>query len=258
MRKVQHTPEDASLYRRIAAGDTKLRNMMAERHLGLVQSLATYYAKRNPHLDMEDLIQEGRIGVIVALGKFNVDKGFRFSTYAMYWIKHHIQKYVISNHSGGASAAKKDTEAYMSRDADGMPCTEAMGTRDRALYESRCVMHASLSSRAGEDVSYEEIVEDRDAVPVDEDAESRLEWQIVERTIQHETIDPVQRSVVCMRFGVMGYRQHTIPEVARKLGIPALRVTAIEQTTVMHISRLMEDTDGDDGDQALDSGQARG
>lgn len=261
MTKVQHTDDDAALYRRIAEGDTRLRNEMAERHFGLVRSLAVYYAKRNPHLEMDDLLQEGRFGVVKALHKFDVDKGYRFSTYATYWIKHYIQRYVIANHSGGASTSKKDTEAYMTRDADGLPCTEAMSEVDRKLYERRCVANTSLSTRPASEsgdgaAGYEEVVEDRDLIPVEEIAGASIEWSVIQRILFDESIEPKHRTVVCMRFGVMGYRKRTIQEVARELGIPPLRVTAIEQTTVMHISRLMEEEDGTD--QALDSGGAEG
>lgn len=257
--KVQHSDEDAALYRRAASGDKAVIEMMTQRNLGLAQNLATYYAKRNPHLDMDDLLQEGRIGIFIALTKFNVDKGYRFSTYATYWIKHYIQRYVVANHSGGASTSKKDTEAYMSKDADGNPCTEAMSESDRNLYERRCITTASLSGSIDRETSFEEIVEDKNVIPIDEESGARLEWQSVERTLFHESIEPTQRAVVCMRFGVMGYRPHTIPEVAGKLGIPPIRVTAIEQTTVARVSRLMEDEeDGSDRDEAMGSGGAEG
>lgn len=246
--KVKHTPEEARLYRLAASGDTDARNRMVEAHLGLVQGVATYYAKRNPHLDMDDLIQEGRIGLVDALGKFNVDKGFRFSTYATYWIRHHIQRFVVANHSGGATASKKDTEAYLAR---------RMPDDERRVYEHRCIEHMSMSSESPGGDGWDEIVGDEQA-PVDETSLVRLEWQRIERLLFHETIDPQQRTVLCMRFGVMGFRPHTLPEVARELGIPPLRVTAIEQTTVMHISRLVEGTHGDEEDQALDTGGAEG
>jgi RNA polymerase nonessential primary-like sigma factor len=235
--KVKHSDDDAALYRRIADGDIGLRNEMAERHFGLVQKLATYYAKRNPHLEMDDLIQEGRIGVLVALEKFNVDKGFRFSTYATYWIKHYIQRYMVGNHSGGATASKKDTEAYLAR---------KMSDEDIRIYEARCIRHQSMSGETPNGTNYEETVPDLDSAPVEELPDARMEWHGVERVLFDETISERQRTVVCMRFGVLGYRPHTVPEVARELGVPPIRVTAIEQTTVMHISTLMEDTDGDD------------
>lgn len=246
---VQHTDDDAALYRRAASGEKAVIDLMLERNLGLAQNLATYYAKRNPHLDMDDLLQEGRFGIWIALQKFNVDKGYRFSTYATYWIKHYIQRYMVANHSGGASASKKDTEAYLAR---------KMVDDDVRVYENRCIRHMSMSDTTPQGTSFEEVVEDRDAAPIEEIPDARMEWHAVERLLFHDSISPRQRTVVSMRFGVLGYRPHTAPEVARELGVAPVRVTAIEQTTVMHISKLMEDTDGSDDDEALGSGGTEG
>lgn len=249
MTKVKHSAENARLYRLAATGDIEARNQLVESHLGLVVSIATYYAKRNKHLEMDDLVQEGRIGIIDALQKFNVDKGFRFSTYATYWIRHHIQRYVVSNHSGGATASKKDSEAYISR---------TMPEDERGLYEARCVEYTSITRTSSGGTALDELVEDREEVPFEDAVEVRAEWHEIERSLFHETISPEQRTVMCMRFGVMGFRPHTINEVASKVGMPPLRVTAIEQTTTMHISKLMEEDDGDHRDEALDSGGAEG
>ncbi len=237
MTEVQHTKEDAALYRLAASGDAATIDMMLERNLGLAQNLATYYAKRNPHLEMDDLLQEGRFGIFWALGKFDVDKGYRFSTYATYWIKHYIQRYMVENHSTGATASKKDTEAYIGRKMSG---------DETLMYEARCVRHESMSGETQGGTSFEETVPDLESAPVEEIPETRMEWRSVERVLYHWSISDHQRAVVSMRFGVLGHRPHTVHEVAHQLGVPLLSVSAIEKTTVMHIGALMEDIDGDD------------
>ncbi len=234
---VKHSDDDANKYRRIALGDKDVRNAMVEHHLGLVQSLASYYAKRNPHLDMDDLIQEGRIGIVIALGKFDVDKGYRFSTYATYWVKHYIQRYVVGNHSGGATTSKKDTEAYIGR---------TMPDDERRVYERRCIKHTSLSSDGGQGTNYDELIEDKDVPPVEEMAFIKNEWNNIERLLFHDTISAHERMVVCMRFGVMGFRPHTLSEVSSELGISAPRVSVMEQQTVAHLAELTGGNDGDD------------
>lgn len=202
---------------------------MAERHFGLVQKIATYYAKRNPLLDMDDMLQEGRIGIIVALGKFDVDSGYRFSTYATYWIKHYIQRYVVSNHSRAASTSKKDTEAYIS---------ERMSAEDAALYERRCISHHSLDySTDGKCVSETQACNEP---TIEESAEATLRWHAVRDMLFHPSITANQRVVLCMRYGILGYTPHRLAEIADKLGVTRQAVSSAEQKGLAKLRKLME------------------
>lgn len=198
--------------------------------MGLTHKIVTYYAKRNPLLDMDDMLQEGRIGIIVALTKFDVDSGYRFSTYAMYWIKHFVQRYVVSNHSRAASTSKKDTEAYIA---------ERMEPADAALYELRCISHHSIDYGSdGRSVS-ETCASDE--MPIDDMAESSLQWQGVRAKLFHPSITSNQRIVLCMRYGILGYSQHRLNEIADKLGVSKQAVSSAEQKGLANLRKLMED-----------------
>lgn len=224
-----HTPEDTEQYRLIRAGDVSARNKMAERHMGLVQKVATYYAKRNPLLDMDDLLQEGRIGVIIALSKFDVDSGYRFATYGTYWIKHYIQRYVVSNHSRAASTSKKDTEAYIA---------ERMSPEDAALYELRCISHHSIDYQNGDGrIAGEHFADDEQ--PIEESAEIALRWYAVREMLWHPKISPNQRVVICMRYGILGYTPHRLAEIAEKLSVTRQAVSAAEQRALAILRELM-------------------
>ena len=229
----KHTPDDTEAYRRIREGDIAERNAMVERHMGLAVRTAEYYAQRNPLMDIDDLIQEGRIGIIVALGKFDVDKGFRFSTYATWWIKHFVQRYVVSNHSHAASTSKKDTEAYLG---------ESMPESDARLYELRCLSHHSLEKTI-DGKGYAEILPSDDT-PIEEQAELMSRWNSVLKALRHKSISDQQRAVMKLRYGIGGGKPHTHAEISEVLGISRQGVSLAERRCLKKLRAILEETDG--------------
>lgn len=219
----KHSQEDADSYRRIAAGDKAERNRMAERHLGLVHSVASSYKKKNHHLSMDDLMQEGFYGVVYALDRFDVDKGYRFSTYATYWIRHFIQRFVVSNHSRGLSSKRKDVEAYLGMRMDG---------DDRELYEQRCSNTISLSWSTDGGALLTEVVEDTSVGPVEDNTVDSLDIRNMIYTLFDHLDSREQRTVLSMRYGVMGHNPHTITQVAQRMGIRNKEVMKIEQCAI--------------------------
>lgn len=235
VREPQHTPDDAARYRRIAAGDAIERNRMAEEHLGLASAVAVYYATRNPHLDMDDLLQEGRFGIVWALGKFNVDKGYRFSTYATFWIRHFIQRLVVANHSAGLSSKRKDTEAYLGL---------RMGDDDRALYDHRCIDTISMNNdcSGGDGRSMGNVLAGDDPDEVVECVMEQLDIARALSIISSEAVTPDQRRVLTMRYGVLGERPQTVPQVARRMGLRAEVVMKVERDALVILYELMEES----------------
>lgn len=231
MNEPKHTPEEVAIYRRIAAGDAVERNRMAEQHLGLVPAVATYYAKRNPHLSMDDLLQEGRYGVVYSLDRFNVDKGYRFSTYATYWIRHFIQRFVVANHSCGLSSKRKDTEAYL-----GLRMDE--GERD--LYEQRCLETMSTSRDSDSNASFDNACEGDDPDDVEGEVMQQLDIEHALAALSNGLVTNEQRRIISMRYGVLGERPQTVPQVARRTGLRAEVVMKVEQETLDLLFELME------------------
>ena len=227
---IAHSQEDAEQYRLILAGDIDARNRMAERHMGLVQKIATYYAKRNPMLDMDDLIQEGRIGIIVALSKFDVDAGYRFSTYATYWVKHYVQRYVVANHSRAASTRKKDTEAYLS---------ERLEPEEAALYEARCISYVSLYGVSDARFNHLEDFLKTDEQTVEDQVEQLDEWSSIQSYLFHDSVTPVERLVICMKYGILGHEPYRITRISAELGITKQAVAAAEKSCIEKIQKLI-------------------
>jgi RNA polymerase primary sigma factor len=85
------------LFQKIEEGDNSAKSLVAEHNLRLVISNAKYYKKNYANLSFEDMIQEGNLGLLHAIDKFDYKKGFRFSTYATWWIKQAISQYVTKN-----------------------------------------------------------------------------------------------------------------------------------------------------------------
>lgn len=94
------------------SGDEDARNKLIERNMGLVSKSAKYY-KKYTQIDYDDLFQEGTIGLFTSINKFDVDKGFKFSTYATYWIKHNITR-LMSNYGRTVKIPVKYIEIYRS------------------------------------------------------------------------------------------------------------------------------------------------
>lgn len=207
---------------------------MAELHFGLVPAVATYYATRNPHLDMEDMLQEGRFGVVWALERYNVDKGWRFSTYATYWIRHFIQRLVVANHSTGLSPKRKDTEAYLGL---------RMDEEERTLYDQRCIETSSMDESYGEDDSrsLDNVVTGDDPDDVELEVMDALDIDGALRVLCSEHVGEMERKIIAMRYGVLGQRAQTVPQVARRTGLRIEVVMKVEQDTIDLIHELLEE-----------------
>lgn len=228
-----HSADDTEIYRRIKTGDIAARNYMVEKHSGLIKSVVSYYAIRNRHIDIDDLLQEGQIGLIAALRRYDVDSGYRFSTYATYWIRQVVQRYVVANHSMGTSARRKETEAYLG---------ERMSPEEARLYEERCVSYIGLSgtSDAAWDVLERSSSTDHDEVH--NSAIESIEWQIIRKLLFHESISSRQRTIISMRYGIMGNNHHTILEISEMLGIPRHTVAKEERVAMETLRKLAEDS----------------
>lgn len=227
--QVAHSPEEAARFRLAAAGDIAVRNELTEENLGLVHQVAEWYHASNAHIDKRELVQEGRIGVMHALKKFNVDKGWKFSTYAMFWIRHYIQRYVVANHSN-VSAKKKDIEAYM---------TGGMTEEEHDHYELCCISNASLDEPMLSGDSFHEVFPDADEYKVDEIAEHGFEWGRARKALLHESVTEKQRMVICMKYGVLGHPAGTVSEIARAVGCSEYAVAKIESEGLAMIHYLL-------------------
>jgi RNA polymerase primary sigma factor len=236
------TPEqERSLAMRAQNGCARCKRMMIEANLRLVVSVAKRFLGRG--LAMQDLIQEGNLGLIKAVEKFDFRKGFRFSTYATWWIRQAISRAVCDHgrtirvpvHTlesvNRVLKASCNLQQKLGREATEEEIAKAMGLPlDKVRASLRAIMDPlSLESPVGEheDSALGDFLVDRaHETPADAATRAFLRDRI-ESVL--ETLEQRERDVIRMRYGLLDGRVHTLEDVARAFNVTRERVRQIEQ-----------------------------
>jgi len=236
--------EAAEEMRRIAAVSAKLgrtRERMIEANLRLVVSIARKYRGRG--LPLGDIIQEGNLGLLRALERFDFRLGNKFSTYASWWIRHNISRAVaeqsrvirIPNHMIGAIGAMRRAEQRFVQINGREPengelaaLLELPVARVSALRKMACQsisLQAPLSGDA-DSGSLEDLIADDNDDPVREYAFGILRKQIGEML---GTLSERERQIIVLRFGLFGQERQPLVEISRRLNLTRERVRQLEQ-----------------------------
>jgi RNA polymerase primary sigma factor len=242
--------EEVNLARRAKAGDTRARKRLVEKNLRLVVSVAKKY--RGQGLPFEDLIQEGNIGLMKAVEKFDPDKGFRFSTYATWWIRQAVQRAVadkgrtirIPVHRG--DKIRKMARAYngLSAELEREPTDEEVaGELDWAVDEVRDIKGSlwdatSLNQPAGSDADSSEIgelVEDERSSDTVGEVIRDLETSGLGQALQR--LPERQRHVLIKRYGLGEHETATLAELSDELGVSRERVRQLQREAELTLRR---------------------
>jgi len=235
--------EERSLAKRIVEGDEEARNLLARANLRLVVSIAKKYVGRSPDLTLLDLIQEGNLGLFKAVDKFDFTKGFKFSTYATWWIRQAITRALadqsrtirIPVHMVETMAKYKQVSRRLAQDfgRDPMPeeiATE-MGVEVEKIYQIEKISQDTISLElpVGDDDDRSRlsdfIADDKITSPDQEVAHSILTDQILEIL---DTLSDKERKILEMRHGLIDGTYHTLEEVGAEFGVTRERIRQIE------------------------------
>ncbi len=235
--------EERTLAKRIVEGDEEARNLLARANLRLVVSIAKKYVGRSPDLTLLDLIQEGNLGLFKAVDKFDHTKGFKFSTYATWWIRQAITRALadqsrtirIPVHMVETMAKYKQVSRRLSQDLGRDPMPEEiateMGVEVDKIYQIEKISQDTISLELpiGDDDDRSRlsdfIADDKITSPDQEVAHSILTDQIQEIL---DSLSEKERKILEMRHGLLDGTYHTLEEVGKEFGVTRERIRQIE------------------------------
>ena len=228
--------------------DRQARDKIIEFNQGLVRTIANDY--RYSGLDFDDLVSEGNIGLMRAIEKFDYKRGYKFSTYAIWWVRQAVGRYVKNNnrvirlpvHVGDKitkiNKFSREFEANNGIAPSAKDIAEGIGMSEEDVegYINASASVVSMQSQVGEDGS-----ELGEFIPSEEPSlEDIAENQARDRTLHLAVIKLLtekERFVIVRRFGLFGSDIYTLEEIGSMLGVTRERIRQIESTSLRKIKR---------------------
>jgi RNA polymerase primary sigma factor len=250
--------EEIALTRKVKKGDEMARKAMIRANLRLVINLAKRYMYLG--IPLIDLIEEGNLGLIKAVEKFEPSKGFRFSTYAAWWIKQGITRSIseqgkmirIPVYMNELISKWRKTKERLSQKLKRMPKDEEIAkklklSKDKVeqinfwMSSSTSSLDAPIGDEENSQVS--DLIEDKNTASPDATIGVMMDKERVNNLL--DIMNDREKEILDMRFGLHDSRTHTLAEVADKLGVSRERIRQIEEAALKKIKKLVTDQESE-------------
>src|SRR3989338_6679935 len=236
--------QEKELAKKIMAGDAGARNLLAKANLRLVVSIAKRYVGRSPDLTLLDLIQEGNLGLFKAVDKFDWTKGYKFSTYATWWIRQAITRALADQsrtirvpvHMVETIAKYKQVVRRLSQDLGRDPLPEEIATEMNLAVEKIYTIEkidqstVSLEAPIGEDDDSKsklgDFLADDKILSPDQESSRRIISDQVKEILGD--LPEKERKILELRHGLTDGITHTLEEVGKEFGVTRERIRQIE------------------------------
>jgi len=251
-RRLLTAEQELKLARKVVRGDVVSKNRMIEANLRLVVTIAKRYQNRG--MSLQDLVEEGNLGLIRAVEKFNPELGYRFSTYATWWIKQNVDRALMNQvrtirlpiHVMKELNTCLKIAEELSDELHRYPTTREIAERARKSEKKirKLLNHNTRTSSADRSISKKKELTLLDTVADKKSADPAymLQEKDLLKSIEHwvDRLPVKQKEILSRRFGLYGFESSTLESVGKQVGLTRERVRQIQIEALGKLRRMIE------------------